>query len=785
MPDRRLTGSTTNSSLINTGYVELPRPMDASYFSTRAEQEKETSESLLMEYYRVLVRRRRTIALIGMVGALVGLGSTLGVLPVYQARTSLDIQSLNADFMGMREVAQTGQGESTSSESYIATQIKLLQSDTLRARTVNKLAQNGTVTPLLRGDELSNIQRKLHLSDAQPLSAKEVLDYAAKNVKIKALGVTRLVEVTCGSWNPTFSAEFCNTLTHEFAEQDREVRWNEAQKTSEWLSRQLADLRASLSLSERKLEGAASNDALLLSPGNESVADQKLRELQSELMRAQADRVAKQAQYTISVTAAPEAIPVTDNGPLKESEAKLEDLRRQLSALVPPLTMENPRVQHIVAQIKELERSVAANRTNVVDRMKNEFDASQKRESLLSAAYAAQERRVSEELGKQAQVNMLRREVESGQQLYQTLLQRVKEAGFASAMQASTIRVVDAAVAPKFAVTPRKGASALVGFLVGIFFGIGFSFFRERTQTLLRVPGETTRYLHLRELGVIPSAKRGLQTAYGANRLSNPTASALPQLTAAADSGSPKSEKVLDMAVWQDQASLVAEAYRTTTYSILLAGKHIEGSKAYVVSSPNVGDGKTTVVCNLGLALAQANKRVLLIDGDVRKPRLHKAMRVENKIGLRDWLRGDLDFEAVLASICQTTAVPNLSILTSGTGSDEPTGLLHSPRLELLLNRLESDFDIILIDSPPMLHMADARILAGKAKGVILVFRARTTDRETALTARDLFLHDRVPVIGTILNDFDPTKEGKSDHFKNYYAYQNQTAEAPEVSKTA
>ena len=239
------------------------------------------------------------------------------------------------------------------------------------------------------------------------------------------------------------------------------------------------------------------------------------------------------------------------------------------------------------------------------------------------------------------------------------------------------------------------------------------------------------------------------------------------------------------MAVWRDHASLVAEAYRNTTYSVLLAGKEIDRAKTFVISSPNVGEGKTTVTCNLGLALAQANRRVLLIDGDLRKPRLHKAMALSNEVGLRDVLRGDLDLNiSSITDFCQPTQIPGLFAIASGSGS-EPSGLLHSPRFSALLNRVTSEFDIVLIDSPPMLHMADARILAGMSNGVILVFRARVTDRETAMASRDLFLEDDVRVIGTILNDFDAQKEGYPKYYGSYYEYRDLTRESAGVAKSA
>jgi polysaccharide biosynthesis transport protein len=775
------------SSLL-TPVLVRPGHAGASRLKTAVDKTAEAPESLLLGYYRTLLRRRRAIAAFTVLGALLGFLTTVAVLPVYRARTSLDIQNLNGDFMDMKSVSATGTGESASSEAYVQTQIKLLQSETLRQRTVNAIKNSGAGEAVKRGDLFSDLKRALHLPGDRPVSRDGLVDYTARRVTVKPLGLTRLVEVTCDSWSAQFAADFCNTLTREFAQQDRDVRWNEAQRTSEWLSRQLADVRQSVAEAEKKLEASAGRDAMVLKEGGASVAEEKLRQLQSELMRAQADRVAKQAQYEISTSSPADTLPtVLDSGELRGYQEKLEDLRRQVAAKVPPLTEANPWVQHMRAQIHELETSLASQKSNVLERMRNEYEAASHREALLNAAYLAQEGRVSQEQGRQAQVEMLRREIESGQQLYQTMLQRVKEAGFAAAMQASTIRVVDAAKAPPIPIAPRRGTSTAVGLLLGLLAGVSFAFFKERTQTVLRGPGEVTRYLNLRELGVIPSAQRGLRHGY-IKRLPRPArAASETSLLAAAPPPPPpahphrlrsKHEKAMDMAVWQDHASLVAEAYRNTTYSVLLAGKELDRAKTFVITSPGVGEGKTTVTCNLGLALAQANRRVLLIDGDLRKPRLHKAMNLENKVGLRNLLRGDLDAKLTPTEVfCQPTPVGGLFVISSGSGNEEPSGLLHSPQFRTLLERLTSEFDFVLIDSPPMLHLADARILAGMSNGVILVFRARVTDLETAAASRDLFLDDHVRVIGTILNDFDPAKEGRARYYNSYYEYQDIAAE--------
>ncbi len=745
----------------------------------------------LPEYLRILMRRRGAILALAALGAILGFLLHLGTLPVYRARTSLDIESLNSDFMGMRAVAATGEGGDGAGEAYVQTQIKLLQSDTLLDHTVRNLL-DGPHPDYRRDDLLSSSKRALHLGSTAPLPYAALVHDAAARVKVKPLGLTRLVEISCDSWNADFSARFCNTLTSTFREEDYATRGAEATKTSEWLTRQVADVRVQVEQSERKLEDATGGNGLVLSQQNDTVSEARLRQVQEELVRAEADRMEKQAQYEVSRTAPVESLPsVIDSPNYRGDQQRLAELRGKVAELVPPLTEENPKVIHLRSQIAEVQAQMGQERTTIVSRLKDEFDGAKHREDLLATTYQVQEGNTSAELDKTNKVALLRREFDSEQQLYQTLLQRAKEAGFASAMQVSTIRVVDAAKAPKIPVAPRRSSAVAVGALLGSLFGVGLAFYKERTSGIIHFPGELSRLLHLQELGVIPNVRerRRLQPAARRRWLpaGPPRRPSLLEVTPLLGGGSAAQAVLttsIGISIWNDGSSLVAEAYRSATFSILLAGRLSGEAKTYVISSASSGEGKTTVVSNLGVALSQSQRRVVLIDGDLRKPGLHKALGVDNAVGLRNLLRGEMDgASAPLEQFCRATAIPNLSVVTSGSGSEEVTELLHSPRASALLARLGREFDLVLIDTPPMLHMADARIFADHADGVILVVRAGVTNVEQASSARDLFLHDRVRVLGTILNGFQPSREGRANYYDSYYRYQQAAESLPEAQQ--
>ncbi len=730
---------------------------------------------LLQEYLHTLSRYRWTLVAFGLAGLVLGLVLGLRSLPVYRTRTSLDIRSLNGDFMNIRSVSATGNDSSAEADTNLQTQIRLLQSDTLMEATVNKILAEPHPDAIEREDLLSRLERMAHLGAPAPIPYEFALRDTAGQVKVKPLGLTRLVEITCDGWSAELTARFCNNLSTTFQEQDLQTRSAEANKTSSWLTKQVADVRQRAQDTEARLAAAVGNNGLMLSQANNTVGEERLRALQEELVKAQADRISKEAEAGMDRTAVSGTQPIVQDSPAHRAyEAQIADLQNQLAKLTPTLTDENPKVKNLRSQIRAAQEGLQSSEQTSVMRENNELASARHRESLLNVTYSAELARVSSDLQRAAKVSLLRSELDSEQQLYQTLLQKAKEAGFASAMQAATIRVVDPAKTPLIPYSPNRKVEAGVGMFLGALLGMGFAFYRERTLNVFRKPGDVSRYLHVQELGTIPA----LQEISGVARTAT---TPLVGMASKAKALLPGGISRPALSHWNDEFSLAAEAYRNTTLSILISEAK-KGPRTYVVASPSSGEGKTTVTSNLGVALSKSKMRVVLIDGDLRRPNLHNAFAVENRVGLRNILRGEYDLDGTpLSTFTVRTDLPNVSLITAGHGDEDLMELLHSPALPKLLMKLAGSFDMILIDSPPTLHMADTRILAREADGVILVFRAATTTLDAAAMARDLFDRDGIPLVGTILNDFNAEREGWGSYYKDYYRYQK----SPDAGRAA
>jgi capsular exopolysaccharide synthesis family protein len=728
------------------------------------EEFEEPGPGLLPEYWQILRRRKGTLILIVVLGLLTSLLLTIPQTPIYQARGSIEIQNLNENFLNARNVSPTSDdGTSSAPGADIQTQAKILQSESLLDRVAAKLDLRKKLFPDDGSGRLAAWRKALGLGDARQSSTHEkILTLVAKNLKISTEANTRLVEIRYDSTDPQLAADFVNTLTAEFIQQNLESHWKTTQQTGEWLTHQMEDVRIKLEKSEDELQSYANASGLLFTSEKDNVAEEKLRQLQEELSKAQSDRVASQSRYELASTASPESLPeVLDDATLKEYQVKLTDLRRQLAEISSSLTAAHPAVKKVQAQVTTLELALDKERTSVIQRIRNEFESAQRREHLLAANYASQARLMTEQAAEVTHYNILKREVDTNRQLYDSMLQNVQQAGMTSALGASNIRVVDTAVAPTRPYKPSVVLNSALGLLAGGFFGIAFVVLQERADRTIQGPGDTTIYLDVPELGAIPSAKlvQGRLPSYYQN------GKALESKKS--ENGTPWQVELITS---NKKPSLMADAFRATLTSILYSGENGDRPRIIVITSTNSGEGKTTVACNLALALAEIGpsvlmQSVLLIDGDLRRPRLHEIFGVPNRWGLADLLEGKTPPNGCEGMVFKT-AYRNLNLLPSGSSNVNVGALLHSPRAIAFLKRMRGEFHTVIIDAPPMLNMPDARVLGRLADGVVLVVQSAQTMRDAAVAANQRLADDGTRVLGTILNQWDPRNT-------IHYAYRN------------
>lgn len=716
----------------------------------------------LLEYWRILRRRKGTLVLVAFLGALAGVLVSLPQTPVYQARASIEIQDLNDSFLNLKQVNPVSDsGGNMSAITDIQTQIKVLQSETLTERVLDKLKITKPNDLSADTSRVASWRKALNLPEEDVKSAREqAMGMAAKNLKVRAAGQTRIIEILCDSTDPKMAAAFANTLASEYIEQNIESRWKMTERTGVWLTRQIDDMRVKLERSEDALQKYARDSGLMFTSDKSSVAEEKLLQLQESLSKAQSDRVEKQSRFEIASKAAPETLAdVLNDTSLREYQVKLTDLRRQRSDLITVYTADQTKVKRVDAEIGALEAALQKEQQAIVRRIQNDYDEALNREKLLAADYGTQIKLVTDQSERSIQYNILKREVESNRQLYDAMLQKMKESSVASALRASNVRVVDGAKPPTMPYKPNTKINAALGLFSGLFLGASLVVMRHRANRALQEPGDASFYLNLPELGVIPSGDQERR-----NPLGYLSRKALPEKREAANgNGSGR----LEMVTWHRKPSVIAESFRAVLTSILFSGSKANQQRL-LLTSAGPQEGKTTVICNLGIAMAEVNKRVLLIDADMRRPRLHDVFQVPNERGLSDLLQTKNEVRAELKGLVVETAVPGLFVLPCGPATSAAANLLHSGVLAEALAILDKEFDLILIDTPPMLQMPDARVVGRVVDGVILVVRAGHTTRDAALAARQRLHDDKTPVTGVILNDWNPKMSANG-----YYGYYN------------
>jgi polysaccharide biosynthesis transport protein len=726
----------------------------------------------LRAHWRTIQKRRWTILSILLITFTISLIVTWKEKAVYRADALLEIQRENANIPTVQELFQL----ENVSDNYLETQYKVLQSETLARRVIDELhlERDSEFNPpknnwfQAKADAAAlGVERRI-----DPDVAQTVLREFKDRLSVDPVRRSRLVQISFESQDPEIAARAANALAENYIQENLESRWQAAQKASEWLSKQLESFKAKLERSEDDLQLYAQKNGLLFleteKGDTENIVNERLRQLQDELTKAQAERYAKESIYRLTEAGDYSALPgVVDNKLMQELTARLSEFERQKAALTPTFNSDYPKVKEIQSQIDEIERRLNEERKRAAQGIADDYLAATRREGLVREAFEQQQEQANLVAGRTVQYNILKREVDTNKQLYEGLLQRLKEAGVSAGMNASNIRVVDAAVPPTRPVRPRPALNLGLALLLGLGFGVGIAFVQEHLDNTLKNSDDIERILRVPALALIPSREslnHGNSGVYGLleNGASHQNGNGNH---ASQEKHAGKAWIRIDGAGAQHSA--LSEAFRGLRTSVLLsAAGRPPRSLTFVSAEP--GEGKTTVASNLAISLAQLGKRVLLIDGDMRRPCVHKLFNMDRSGGLVTFLTGEEGW----SHLVRPTGVLNLDCLICGPVPPNPSELLSSDRMQRLILEAMGDYEFVLIDAPPLLNVTDGRILATLVEGAILVVRGGYTPQELAQQARILVRDAGAHLIGVVLNDVDVRHHG---YYQSYYGYGSYT----------
>jgi succinoglycan biosynthesis transport protein ExoP len=709
----------------------------------------------LREYWQIVLKRRWVVlTCLLVIFSTVAIG-TLKQKPIYQGKVLVEINPEQPNVLNFKEVLQIS---SVDVDSYRETQYKVLQSRTLAERVTQTLQlyknpefyRNRWPFGLIKTDP----DKIPSASDPGPPDTSA--DYYRNSVKhfIDSVDVapvrrSNLVEVSFDSEDPKLAARVANQLAADYIYQNLQVKWDETVKASEWLQDQLVGLKAKLEKSEDSLQAYAQTNSILFVEEKKNLVNERLAQLQEEYTKAQAERFQKESLYSLVQAGKVQDLPgFLSNRLIQDLAVRLSELERDYSQLTATVKPDYPKAVALKKQIDTVQSALDHQKKALAQNIVDEYRSAVANEKYLSQALEQQKKDVNEIAEKSIQYNILKREVDTNKQLYEGLLTRLKEAQVSAGLKASNVRIVDAAETPKTPIKPRVVLNLALGVILGLGLGIGLAVFQEYLDNTLKTPDEVETLLRLPSLGVLPSF-----AANGAGKTADEKSLSL----ASARQATARAPAI------QTNSSLV-EAFRSLRTSILLSANPVP--KMLLITSALPGEGKTTITVNLGATLASLGNKVVIVDCDMRRPACHRSTGVPNKPGFVQCLTGHVGLPDAILPV---PGVANLSVIPCGPIPPNPAEVLSAPIAGELLRQLRSEFEYVLLDSPPLLSVADSRILSTLTDAVVLVVRAYETPYDVVRRARTLLYGAGARILGVALNDVDFRREGYGYGYKGYY----------------
>jgi capsular exopolysaccharide synthesis family protein len=721
-----------------------------------------TQEVHLSHYWNVIYKRWKVAV---SILAVVMLGTYLAsqfAKPLYRSSIQVQIERENPNQLTVDDLF----GIAASDQEFLQTQYVLLKSRGLAEKVIDdqKLLSDPEFYP-------AGIAGKTPAQIAQIRSTMSgVISGPLEVVPVRA---TSLVDIGYVSTTPRLAQKIAEGVGESYIRLNNEKKFESVRQASEFLDRQIAQIRADIELTRTQLQQYGASKGIISTADTNSIPFQRLMKLNADVQNATNQRLEKQNAYDSMARANPESVTSTD--PLvaqltEEESRKTRDYNQKLSTFKPGY----PEMIALKNSIDKTHQSrlaaINAAFARAKDAAHRDLVAAQQSEDQMYAALSVQKRETITINASAAGFDDLNRTLASKQQLLDTLEKRQNETEVTARLRgsaSSNIHIVDHAELPtgRFNVTMRKNLQS--AFPLGVVLGLAAIFFLEYMDRSIKTPEELERVTKFASLGVIPSAGSAGRGNYGYGYGYGRGTARLRPVPEAVEA-----QSGIDLLPHSDSRSAIAEAYRAFRTSLLLASA--SSPKVIVISSTFAREGKTTTSVNLATVLAQMGKPVLLIDADLRRPRLQKVFRGKMNLGLVNYLAANIPLDDVI----QETQVPNLSLILSGPTPPNPSELLGSDRMKHLIHEIRAKFAFVIFDSPPVMAVTDSIVLAANADGVVLCVHGGQTPRDIVQRAAERLRQSNIPVLGALLNNLDLQQYGYSFK-KSYYDYYDEDGSTP------
>jgi len=727
----------------------------------------------IRDYLRVIMKRRWTVITFLAIIVITVTIHAFTATPIYEATTRLIIDKENPNVVSIQEVMAID----ASGTDYYQTQYKIIESRTVSREVIRQLhlEESEEFFPKPKDDLISNLKRSIketltfwkdsitsllrteHKATFKTFSIPDTAEEYDPDsllvsgfidrVKVSPIRNSRLVDVSFQGKDPVLATRIVNTLANAYIGQNLETKLSAVKDAVRWLHSRIGEERKKVEKAEQTLLRYKEKHSIVtgFSDDVEIVTAQKLAQLNAKVVEAESKRVEAETRYkqAMAMQRTPDmlgSIPeVLNNELIRHIKTMEVELYKRMSELSKKYGQKHPQMVAIGSELKTLQKRKTQEVNRVIGSLKNEYMVALAKDNALKAALSKQKKESLELNQKAIQYSVLQREAESARHMYELLIKRFKETTLTADMRTGNIRIIDRAEVPKYPVKPKKKLNILLAIIVGLVTGVGLAFFFEYLDNTIKIPEDVKQHLKIPYLGPAPlfykdsKGSSGDDTDRGLVTLHSPKSSA-------------------------------SESYRGMRTSILFSSAE-SAPQAILITSAGPREGKTITTANLAIAMAQADSKVIILDCDMRRPRIHKLFGVPRDQGISNLLVGSSDVDGVIFH----TPLPNLDIIPCGAIPPNPSEILGSARMVNLLNDLRKHYAHILIDSPPSTAVTDAVVLSKSVDGVILVIRAGDTAREIVKNGIAQLESVGAHILGAVLNGIDISKD--SYYYYQYYYY--------------
>jgi polysaccharide biosynthesis transport protein len=713
----------------------------------------------LHAYLRVIFKRRWTIMTFFIVVVLSVAIYTFTATPIYQATARIVIEKENQNVVSIQEVLAID----STGQDYYQTQYKIIESRSVARDVIKRhaLDQNPeflseTAEGLFGGVETWYRSTRLYWKEwaknlfvtGQP--AKEALEEDLdsglvskfqERVKVEPVRNSRIVDVRFEAKDPVLAARISNEIVKCYIDQKLETKLSAAKDAVQWLSERIDDERKKVERDENALLMYKEQNQIItdFSSDSEKITAQKLASLNQQVVEAQSKRVEAETRYqqAMAIENSPDlldSIPDILKNELVQSIKKMEvDIYNRMSELTKKYGANHPQIIAIQNELTELKKQKAHEARRILGSLRNEYKLALAREESVKRAMEGQKTESLTMNKKAVQYGVLQRQAESSRSIYELLIKRFKETSLTEEMKTGNIRVVDRAEVPQKPIKPRKQLNLILAIVVGLMGGVGLAFLIEHLDNSIKFPNQVKDELKIPYLGPVP-AFSGEITQEGVSE---------------------------ELVLVQSPKSTASESFRGIRTGILFSSADVP-PQVILVTSAAPGEGKSSCAANIGATLAMAGAKVVILDCDMRRPRLHKIFNCPRETGISSILVGT----SPLSDVVVHTVVENLDMIPCGPIPPNPSEIVGSKKIKQLIDVLRKDYQHILIDSPPITAVTDAVLLSQVSDSVLLVIRAGVTPKPVIQNGIEQLKNVSAHITGAILNGI---KTGRDSYY--YYQY--------------